>query len=533
MATLGSIDRVEQNITKAPVKAVRVLHRMVYGREGDRQNRKRLRQFQGFAFEADTDDYRNKILELENFQDNDLVTVCTLLCLDYTGTKADLITRIMDGLRDLRIIKEAARKEEDDEEEVSGGDDEFGDDDDDSEAGNSGQDGNPERQPAMRKTESQFSFHFRDIENTVRPFEGSTGLSVRRWIDEFEETATLFKWNEMQKLIFGKKSLTGIAKLYVQSETDITTWKKLKTALIEEFDVRITDADIHRQLAKRRHQKEETIQQYFLIMKEIASRGNIADDSLMEYIIDGIDDDGSDKTILYGAETIKEFKVKLCHFEKMRGKIISKTAKDKERKKLPDKDAQNRSKDKGKCYNCGKPNHKSADCRNKTKGRKCFKCNKFGHIASECGKTKGVEKDSASTNATVNNVTQLVRTQLSRMRIAVSMENKDFEALVDTGLHLNLLREDVHQSIGEPNLKKTDVRLLGFGRSCILPRGYFTTRLIIDKDDFETDFYVVSNDVMKFPIMLGNDLLEQAELIVNRSGVQILKSKPDSAYSCY
>lgn len=52
----------------------------------------------------------------------------------------------------------------------------------------------------------------------------------------------------------------------------------------------------------------------------------------------------------------------------------------------------------------------------------------------------------------------------------------------------------------------------------------FTTRLIIDKDDFET----VSNDVMKLPIMLGNDLLEQAELIVNRNGMQILKSKPDS-----
>jgi len=89
------------------------------------------------------------------------------------------------------------------------------------------------------------------------------------------------------------------------------------------------------------------------------------------------------------------------------------------------------------------------------------------------------------------------------------------------------MREDVYHNIGEPNLKRTDVRLLGFGRSCISPRGYFTTHLTIDKDDFETDFYVVSNDVMKFPIMLGNDL-EQAELIVSRNGVQILKFKPDT-----
>lgn len=77
-----------------------------------------------------------------------------------------------------------------------------------------------------------------------------------------------------------------------------TTWKKLKTALIEEFDVRITDADIHGQLAKRKRQKEETMQQYFLIMKEIASRGSIADDSLMEYIINEINDDDRDNDII-------------------------------------------------------------------------------------------------------------------------------------------------------------------------------------------------------------------------------------------
>lgn len=67
---------------------------------------------------------------------------------------------------------------------------------------------------------------------------------------------------------------------------------------MDEFDVKITDADIHRQLARRRRKKEETVQQYFLTMKEIASRGNITDDSLMEYVIDGIDGDDSDKTIL-------------------------------------------------------------------------------------------------------------------------------------------------------------------------------------------------------------------------------------------
>ncbi|XP_011706063.1 PREDICTED: uncharacterized protein LOC105461266, partial [Wasmannia auropunctata] len=130
--------------------------------------------------------------------------------------------------------------------------------------------------------------------------------------------------------------------------------------------------------------------------------------------------------------------------------------------------------------------HKSADCKDKSKGRKCFKCNKFGHISTEC-KGKNT-KENAGTS--VNNV--LI--QLKRMRIMVNINNKDVEALVDTGSQPNLLREDVYQDLGEPELKKTDLRLHGFGQSCILPRGYFTAYLRIDGDNFETNFYVVSQD---------------------------------------
>jgi len=62
MTTLRN--KVEQKITKVPVKAVRVLHRMIFDQEEDRRNRKRLRQFESFAFNAD--EYRNKISTLEN-----------------------------------------------------------------------------------------------------------------------------------------------------------------------------------------------------------------------------------------------------------------------------------------------------------------------------------------------------------------------------------------------------------------------------------------------------------------------------------
>lgn len=49
---------------------------------------------------------------LEDFEENNLVTACVLLCLDYSKETVELITRVIDGLWDFRIIEETAEKEE-------------------------------------------------------------------------------------------------------------------------------------------------------------------------------------------------------------------------------------------------------------------------------------------------------------------------------------------------------------------------------------------------------------------------------------
>ena len=36
------------------------------------------------------------------------------------------------------------------------------------------------------------------------------------------------------------------------------------------------------------------------------------------------------------------------------------------------------------CFNCGTNEHKSANCRYKSRGTKCFQCDKFGHIVKNC-----------------------------------------------------------------------------------------------------------------------------------------------------
>ena len=98
----------------------------------------------------------------------------------------------------------------------------------------------------------KFSLHFRDIEESIRTFDGTDKLPVNVWIDEFEETASIMCWDDFQKFIFAKRSLKGLAKLFIAGERGITTWPKLKSALLEEFRLATNSAQVHKMLVDRK-----------------------------------------------------------------------------------------------------------------------------------------------------------------------------------------------------------------------------------------------------------------------------------------
>jgi len=81
--------------------------------------------------------------------------------------------------------------------------------------------------------------NFKDVEDSIRPFDGSDKCPIQRWIADFEDLASVFEWSELQKLIFGKKMPTGTAKIFVQSEGVIKTWRQLKKCLLSEFKVTV------------------------------------------------------------------------------------------------------------------------------------------------------------------------------------------------------------------------------------------------------------------------------------------------------
>ncbi|KAJ0179012.1 hypothetical protein K1T71_005787 [Dendrolimus kikuchii] len=145
----------------------------------------------------------------------------------------------------------------------------------------------------------------------MTPFTGDDTYPITNWLTDFNDTANLMEWNNLEKLIYAKRLLSGTAKLFLRSLGSITSWDTLKESLLEEFGSKLNSASIHKKLASRKMKPDETYQQYFLHMKELALHGNLEDEALIEYVIDGIRDSEINKAILYGATDIKQFRKKL------------------------------------------------------------------------------------------------------------------------------------------------------------------------------------------------------------------------------
>ncbi|XP_076548116.1 uncharacterized protein LOC143306050 [Osmia lignaria lignaria] len=603
MENLEQIATVGRKISTASAASIKALHRFIFNSDGDRSNRKRLREFPGFPFKDGSTEHVAKLTEANALTFGDLVSCCNILGLDYRGSREELIQKVCNALMDINSLVPAHEDEEvtededpDDDRRNNQNEHENGSDPGDDRASaasirNEERDDNASRQDRPRRT-VEFSMNYRDVEDSIRPFDGSGSHAVERWIADFEDIAVLFKWSDLQKLVFAKKSLRGLAKLYVQSEGVVKTWTKLKSLLREEFSTKVNSAELHNLLSQRKMRKDETVQEYYLIMKEIASRGTIENDALIQYIIDGISDETNNKLILLGTKKLSDFKDRLKIYETLRKKNQEKQIKTREdstrrtdfgrkgeyskKTTFTRKQEPTTAKFEPRCYNCGDKGHLSRDCNRKALGKKCFECKSFGHTATECrNKEKGMlrgmaaftngpcvrhvsaqsksrsqaptvtltmkpfihllpgsrrecvlekqGKSPATTDPTpvVNSISTAAKHE---MRKDIFINDVCVKALVDTGSCVSLLREDVYKKIGIGNLHPCTTKLSGFGKGNeTQPLGYVQVIIKIDSEEFPTTVYIVPVDSMKMEGVIGTDIINLAELIVDPQNITLRK----------
>lgn len=240
---------------------------------------------------------------------------------------------------------------------------------------------------------AQFTFH--DIGDSLEKFSGECcERDVREWLDDFEKTCENFGWNDVQKFVYGRRLLKGTAKLFVSSSSGLNSWADLRAALEEEFEDKVTSADVHELLRNRRKKNDESFLQYIYHMQNIAKRGRIEEEAVCDYIVRGIIDDPVNKVCLFGAKNMRELKDRVKQYEKVKSQIRDsgrygakpsvRVERDKAKKniKLAGKSDAIETTAEVRCYNCGNRGHYANDCEMKSRGPKCFVCGgDFGYRA--------------------------------------------------------------------------------------------------------------------------------------------------------
>lgn len=214
----------------------------------------------------------------------DLVQRLASLSLKTTGNKKELQNRLKAAL-DLT--------EDNEDDDHDGEDDGEHDDEEDEVEVNNGTQRHPRNRRVLQPT-----LTYKDVEDALETFSGEGTQNFQRWLLNFEETATLCAWSDMQKVIYAKRLLRGATKLFVKFESSSSSWKKLKKSLADEFSMTTNSKEVHRQLSMVKKKFDESYQEYIYRVLEIASHSEIELEAKIQYIIDGVPGDEASKSIL-------------------------------------------------------------------------------------------------------------------------------------------------------------------------------------------------------------------------------------------
>lgn len=150
--------------------------------------------------------------------------------------------------------------------------------------------------------------NFRDIEEALEKY--NENLDVDIWIEQIEQNALIFRWSELETLVYARRLLEGLPKRFVNIELKPKTWNELKKGLQNEYGTEKNSALIHKKMASSRMKPTESFTEFLYRMTEIAG-SQIKTKALITYIVDGISDETPNKLFLYNSKTLQELKERI------------------------------------------------------------------------------------------------------------------------------------------------------------------------------------------------------------------------------
>ncbi|GFW00980.1 uncharacterized protein TNCV_1762181 [Trichonephila clavipes] len=103
MSTLNDYPKLSQSFKSSSTNNIKILHRLIFGENGDGKNRSSLREFSVFSTDFNVEETKTKIIK--EFTLKELIAVCNLLHLEFTTELASCCYIILTHLCDLTLFK--------------------------------------------------------------------------------------------------------------------------------------------------------------------------------------------------------------------------------------------------------------------------------------------------------------------------------------------------------------------------------------------------------------------------------------------
>lgn len=376
--------------------------------------------------------------------------------------------------------------------------------------------------------------NFRDVEESLQLFSGDDNLSISKWIQQFEDSATVFGWNDKYKYIYAQRLLKGTAKLFLRTVT-YKSWLDLKRLLKNEFSTIATHAEIHDKLRNRRKRYNESFQQYVLAMQEIASLADIDEADIVNYVIAGIPQSNSNKMILYNADNINELKVLLRKFEKIvqsnavKPAVIIQQNNAVHQPKNPFRVQPTLSNDRSnnesngksfKCFNCYEEGHFSSNCPKPKRERgSCFKCGKFGHSKENCN--INVVKTSDQQETSTENIICSKSPVQNDFEYELNckfyddqqIHNITLQTLLDSGSPISFVQQHcVPDDLVTDCADNMNEKFYGLNNSPLVVKGLVSCSVLFQNKFIIMHLYVVNDFSMYHNLILGRDFMTKCNL---------------------
>lgn len=355
-----------------------------------------------------------------------------------------------------------------------------------------------------RQTTGEQLLTVTEVESAFYEFSGTEVYSVEKWISDFDEMADSIGLTNLRRFVLAKKKLTGLAKLFLGTVSHITSWNMLKEYLLEEFRKKENSAVVHETLRSRKRKVGENVLEYFLVIREIGAKANLDFDAIMTHTINGINDNGPDKTLLYGARTREEFREKLRMYQSLKDSKFGREG----RQHNPPAEEKYVS-----CRNTNNRNSYSRPAGSKSgtaRSTICYRCGFEGHIAKDC-----VKKLSHG----AVNVCHSLPVPMKGTFMEVKINTIPVRAFFDSGSDVSLMRADWGDKFGLSVNTKEKKKLTTLNGS-VWTMGTVCLEVEVENMILPIVFDILEAKEMPQPVLIGRNMLLHGDVNVTAEGAK-------------